>query len=124
MFTRDPLDIRFKSPPVISVTSARCFPNFTSFSDRTHHVHPRSLRHHFKSPLCDLRDLCVMLSRLHVFLGQTPPCSRRPPLDIHPKFPSLWASVTSVRSFSRSVPFSHGTTVASFSVIENCIAGE
>jgi hypothetical protein len=84
-------------------------------------------------PLCDaffpplhspLRDLCAMLSRLHVFLGQTPPCSRRPPLDIHPKFPSLWASVTSVRSFSRSVPFSHGTTVASFSVIENCIAGE
>jgi hypothetical protein len=53
-------------PSVTSVTSVRCFPQSACFSPISHRCPPNPLVHNAGSPLCDLRDLCAMLSPIRV----------------------------------------------------------
>jgi hypothetical protein len=59
---------RTSNPPsVTSVTSVRCFPRRASFPPRSHAVHQKRWTVEPQIPLCDLRDLCAMLSPMRVF---------------------------------------------------------
>jgi hypothetical protein len=58
---------------------------------------PKASRPQHQFPLCDLRDLCAMLSPISVFPTQQP---RRPPKASRPtQVPPSVTSVTSVRCF-------------------------
>jgi hypothetical protein len=52
---------------MISVTSVRCFPRRASFPPRSHAVHQKRCAVEPPIPLCDLRDLCAMLSPTRSF---------------------------------------------------------
>ena len=83
-------------PTVTSVTSVRCFPNWCSSRPAaavsTNFGSPIS-----PNPLCDLRDLCAMLSPIGAVLAQPPRC----PSTLVRRSPSIptVTSVTSVRCF-------------------------
>jgi hypothetical protein len=83
-------------PSVTSVTSVRCSPRCASFSPRNQTAHQRAFRRPAPIPLCDLRDLCAMLSPMRAFLAQKPdyPPKSLPRSSLNP--PSV-TSVTSVR---------------------------
>ena len=93
-----------RSPSVTSVTSVRCFPRVRSFPPRSHAVHQKRCTVAPQIPLCDLRDLCAMLSPKRVFPAQKPCC---PPKALHRRTsdPPSVTSVTSVRCFPRSRSF-------------------
>ncbi len=67
-----------------SVTSVRCFPRSGSFPPRSHAVHQKRCTVAPQIPLCDLRDLCAMLSPKPVFPAQKPCC---PPKTVEPPSP-------------------------------------
>ena len=89
-----------RSPASIpSVTSVRCSPRRMSFPPRSQAVHQRAFRSPASIPLCDLCDLCAMLSPMRVFLAQKPSCPSKslPQSNLNPPFVT---SVTSVRCSS------------------------
>jgi hypothetical protein len=75
-----------------SVTSVRCSPRCTSYSPRNQTVHQRAFRRPASIPLCDLRDLCAMLSPKRVFLAQKP---NSPPNNLPP--PSFQSPLCDLR---------------------------
>jgi hypothetical protein len=66
-----------QSPSVTSVTSVRYSPRCVSFPPRSQVVHRRALRGPTAIPLCDLRDLCAMLSSMRVFPPRSQVVHRR-----------------------------------------------
>jgi hypothetical protein len=75
-----------QSPSVTSVTSVRCSPQWVSFPPRNKLSTKEPSTVQSQSPLCDLRDLCAMLSPMGFFPAQNPSCPPKslPQLNLNP----------------------------------------